>query len=210
MRGDDGSPYALVAEGIDEGFKTHASIACRLCPEVINELVGWEKQVRTRTTPEDPVLPFRSSTGRLYLGREQTTEHVRRQWSRFQKRHGLQTLLPCHLRHFVSTACRRAGLSKQATAYLQGHDPTQGGSMRDWYDAPLVEDALDEQAERIPNGPLGVIEPPKIEVTDGLPKDVVAMVSQFLDGSTGTLELMNALEKCRTDLQKASQPRVER
>ena len=54
--------------------------------------------------------------------------------------------------------------------------------MRDWYDAPQVEDALDEQAERIPNGPLGVIEPSEIEVTDGLPEEVSALVSQFLDG----------------------------
>jgi len=82
--------------------------------------------------------------------------------------------------------------------------------MRDWYDAPRVEDALDEQAERIPNGPLGVIEPPEIEVTDGLPKEVSAMVSQFLDGSVGTLELMKALDECRVNLQKASRPRVER
>ncbi|HUS56679.1 MAG TPA: hypothetical protein VMY17_01515, partial [Thermoplasmata archaeon] len=97
-----------------------------------------------------------------------------------------------------------------STAYLQGHDPTQGGSMRDWYDAPGVEETFCEQAERIPNGPLGVIEPPEIEVTGGLPKEVSAMVSQFMDGSVGTLELMNGLEKCRANLQKATQPGLER
>lgn len=52
--------------------------------------------------------------------------------------------------------------------------------------------------------------PPENEVTDGLPKDVSAMVSQFLDGSTGTLELMKALDECRVNLQKASQPGLER
>lgn len=209
LRDERGRPYALIADGSEEEFKTHASIASRLCPEVVETLAEWEKLVPD-ASPDGPILPFRDRARRLSVGTEQSSENVRAQWRRLQEKHSLPLLLPCHMRHFVSTACRRAGLSKQATAYLQGHDPTQGGSMRDWYDAPLVEDALDEQAERIPNGPLGVIESPEIEVTDGLPKEVSAMVSQFLDGSTGTLELMNALEKCRVNIQKASQPGLER
>jgi integrase len=210
LRDDNGRPYALVAEGFEEDFKTHASIACSLCPEVVEALAEWEKEIGTATSLESPILPFRNRAKRLFVNREQSTDNVRGQWKRIQARHGLQPLLPCQMRHFASTACRRAGLSKQSTAYLQGHDPTQGGCMRDWYDAPGVEEAFCEQAERIPNGPLGVIEPPEIEVTDGLPKAVSAMVSQFLDGSVGTLELMKALDECRTNLQKASQPKVER
>ncbi|HIH00795.1 TPA: hypothetical protein HA259_01705 [Thermoplasmata archaeon] len=210
LRDDNGRPYALVADGFEESFKTHASIACWLCPEVVEALVEWEKEIGTELFLENPILPFRNRAKQLLFSREQSTDNVRGQWKRIQVRHGLQPLLPCQKRHFASTACRRADLSKQSTAYLQGHDPTQGGSMRDWYDAPGVEEAFREQAERIPNGPLGVIEPPEIEVTDDLPKDVSAMVSQFLDGSMGTLELIDALEKHKASFPRASQPGVER
>jgi len=43
-----------------------------------------------------------------------------------------------------------------------------------------------------------------------LPKEIVAYVSQFMEGSIGTFEMAKALEEQRATLQKAAKPRIER
>jgi hypothetical protein len=104
---------------------------------------------------------------------------------------------PDHLRHFVATISRRAGLSKQATAYMMGHNATQGGNMTDWYDSPQLQDVFDEQAARLPYGPLGLLDPPTVELEGGLSKEVVSLVSAYLAGQTGTMEFATSMEKMR-------------
>jgi hypothetical protein len=79
---------------------------------------------------------------------------------------------------------------------LMGHDPSCGGSMRDWYDSPQDEDILREQRDRLPNGPIGFL-CPKVEITPGIPEEALSMVSEYLSGKIGTMDLMNRLESLR-------------
>ncbi len=76
--------------------------------------------------------------------------------------------------------------------------------MRDWYDNPEMQDSLDEQSLKLPRGPLGLLEPPEVKLTEGLPPEAVALLREFLAGGVGTLEFAHRLEAL-----KAHHPRVD-
>ena len=151
-----GKPASMVADGSQEGFKTSSPIAVRLAPDVVEALDAW-KRIASEPLPERLILPYGGAVGRPGYSRNRGQKALARHWKRLQKRWSLPPLRPVDVRHWVAGACRRADLSKQASAYLMGHDPTQGGSMRDWYDNPQIEDVLAEQAEKLPYGPLGML-----------------------------------------------------
>jgi hypothetical protein len=65
--------------------------------------------------------------------------------------------------------------------------------MRDWYDNPRLEDILDEQAQVLPRGPLGLLEPPEVSL-EGLPQEVVALVKRYLAGELGSLQFAAEME----------------
>ncbi len=45
--------------------------------------------------------------------------------------------------------------------------------MRDWHDNPRSEDVFDEQAAKLPNGPLGPLERPEAKLVEGFsPKEL--------------------------------------
>lgn len=199
-----GKPVAIVADGVQESFKTCSPVAVRLVPDVAEALAEWRKT--TDASPDQPILPWRSVTKRLHPMRVQKTTSFRKHWTRLQKKWNLPTMAPVHIRHWVATASRRAGLSRQATAFMMGHDATQGGSMRDFYDCPQLQDIFDEQAARLPYGPLGLLDPPTVELEGGLSKEVVSLVSAYLVGQTGTMEFATMMEKLR--LQCSTQQRL--
>jgi integrase len=125
---ESGKPIAIVADGSQEGFNTSSPVAARLAPDVVEALDAWRK-ITPEPLPDRPVLPW--GAGRPGSSRGQSPKTVTRHWKLLQKRWKLPPLRPVDVRHWVSGACRRADLSKQASAYLMGHDPTQGGAMRD-------------------------------------------------------------------------------
>jgi hypothetical protein len=88
-------------------------------------------------------------------------------------------------------------MSKQATALLMGHDPTSGNSMRDWYDNAPMDQLLEEQLHRLPKGPLGLLEAPKVEVLDGVPQDAIEVLRAYLAGRCGVMELIAKAEAIR-------------
>lgn len=193
---DAGKPSSIVADGTQEGFKTSAPIAARLAPDVIEALDAWRK-VGREPLPEWPIFPSGETPGpRMYNGRTGTLL-IRRHFLRLEKRWKLPPLRPVDVRHWVAKACREAGLSKQASAYLMGHDPTQGGSMRDWYDNPQIEDILAEQAMKLPYGPLNALGGASVELTEGLPSDAVALMQDYMKGKIGTMEFATKAEAFR-------------
>jgi len=204
---DQGRPVAIVADGAQESFKTCSPVAVRLAPDVVEALVEWRKI--TDASPDQPVLPWRSVTGRTVCSRGQTHAAFTAHWQRLERKWRLPHLCPNHLRHWVATISRRAGLSKQATAFMMGHDATQGGSMRDWYDSPQLQDVFDEQAARLPYGPLGLLEPPTVELEGGLSKEVVSIVSAYLAGQAGTMEFATQMEKVRLQRSVQQAPTIE-
>lgn len=191
-----GKPVAIVADGTEEGFKTNSPIAARLSPDVAEALEAW-RQAAPETFSERPILPWADARGRVQPGREKDNGSIRRHWDHLREKWKLPSVRPVDMRHWVASACRRAGLSKQASAYLMGHDPTQGGAMRDWYDAPQLADVLAEQAERVPRGPLGLLEPPEVKLVEGFPPEAIGLLSDYLAGRCGTMEFASRMETLR-------------
>jgi len=203
-----GRPVAIVADGTEAGFKTSASVAARLAPDVVEALEAW-RRVAPKVLPELPILPWRSYAGRIEPPKEHDSQSLWVAWRRLRKKWDLPALRPVDLRHWCATACRRAGLSKQASACLMGHDPAAGGAMRDWYDRPHIEDMLAEQAERLPRGPLGLLEPAAVMLADGVPKEAAEVLRAYLAEEIGTFELATSLERIRLKMGREGAPRFE-
>ena len=191
-----GRPLAIVADGTQEDFKTCAPVAARLAPDVAETLLEW-KTVLGEAFPDKPILPWRAMKGEIMIGRELDNNQIHGHWCRLRDKWGLPPLRPKDCRHWVATTCRKAGLSKQASAYLMGHDPTQGGSMRDWYDSPQLAEIFDEQAQCLPKGPLGLLEPPEVRVVEGLPPEAIGLLRAYLDGQCGTMDFASRMESIR-------------
>lgn len=196
-----GEPFAIVAHGGEADFKTSATVAARLPPEVVHLLKDWKStwKASTGTDPPEgaPIVPWRSLKGSIAWDRELPPETLRRHWARLAKKWSLPRLNPSDCRHWVSTTCRRMGLSRVASAYVLGHDSSSGVSMRDWYDNPGLEDVFTEQAERMPHGCLGILQAPGVELTDAIPKEAVPLIVDYLAGTIGTMEFASAMEKVR-------------
>jgi len=69
--------------------------------------------------------------------------------------------------------------------------------MRDWYDNPRLEDIFDEQATKLPNGPLGLLEPPEVKLVSGLSPKAVALLHQYMSGKIGTRDFVDRLADLR-------------
>jgi len=205
---NQGRSVSVVADGVQESFKTYSPVAARLAPDVVEALQVWKEKAEM-VSPDGPILPWRSVKGQLISSKGQTYSAFRRHWQRLERKWQLPHLCPTHLRHWVATTSRRAGLSKQATAYLMGHDATQGGAMRDWYDNPQLHDIFDEQAARLPYGPLGLLEPPTVELEGGLSKEVVSLASAYLAGQIGTMEFATMMERIRLQRSTQQAPTME-
>ena len=206
---ESGKPRTITADGLTESFKTSSPIAARLSPDVVEALMAWEKK-NGRQSPDRPIMPIRSLVqGKIEPIRMQESDQLRFHWIGLEKKWGLPRLRPSEVRHWVATTARKSGLSKQASACLMGHDPTQGGSMRDWYDSPQLEDIFAEQEECLPNGPLGFLEPPVVEIEGGLPKEIIEILSNYLSNNQmSTHELGSKMEKFRMDRLTATSPKI--
>jgi len=55
---------------------------------------------------------------------------------------------------------------------------------------------LREQRERLPDGPIGFLFL-KVEISPGLPEEALSIVSDYLSGIIGTMDLMNRLENLK-------------
>ncbi len=54
--------------------------------------------------------------------------------------------------------------------------------------------ASDEQALKLPYGPLGLLRPPAVNVEVELPRDLVDLVKAYAAGKLGALEFVSQLE----------------
>ncbi|MEM4263152.1 MAG: site-specific integrase, partial [Thermoplasmata archaeon] len=191
-----GQPYAIVSRGARGEFKTFAPVAARLSHDVIQALQEWKK-VHPEPYSDTWVLPWRSAKGiiRVYQRINKYVFHAN--WKRLRKKYSLPPLRPKDMRHWVATTCRKAGLSKIATAYLQGHDATEGGAMRDWYDNPRLEEIFEEQENCLPNGPLGTLLISNVEVMPGIPNEAISLLQRYITGKIGTLDFVSLIEEIR-------------
>jgi len=206
-----GRPTEIIADGHTEGFKTAAPIAAALTKQVVDALLEWRAIYPGEVAPEKLILPRRLANGEYLEPKkidgkrspkrsenlmEMITPELLRHWRRLQEKWGLPKLRPSSLRHWCATISRKADLSKPATAYLMGHDSSSGGAMRDWYDLPEVAEALDEQRMRLPEGPLGYLDP-NLVMVDDVPPSALVLLKDYLGKKIGTLDLVNSLENIR-------------
>ena len=87
-------------------------------------------------------------------------------------------------------------MPEQARAFMQGHEQPIG-NMGDHYDNRCVEENLVRQAERLPNGPLGIFDHHAVELTTPIPNDLVSLLIDYHDGRVGFTELLQRLEGWR-------------
>jgi integrase len=193
----NGYPTVIAANGAEERFKTNAPIAASIPREVAEFLVEWKKAT-PYGLPDHPVLPWRSVTGR-YAARAQSPDMLRYQWSRLQRKWSLPPLRPCECRHWVATACRKLGLSKQASALMMGHNSFTSGEMRDRYDNPDENELIEEQHAQMPNGTLGLLGG-HVEVTEALPKGAVDLLTDYMAGVIGTMDFATSIERVREQM----------
>ena len=80
--------------------------------------------------------------------------------------------------------------------------------MRDWYDSPQLEDIFAEQEDRLPNGPLGFLDPLTVEIEGGLPKEIVDIVARYLNNELSTYDLGSQIEKIKNVRLSAHSPKI--
>jgi len=188
---ENGEPYAIVADGVEAGFKSAAPIIAWITPDFRDALKRWFETCHG--SPEDPILPWRGLRGEIAPTRRLQAKAVRAELRAFAKKWGIPYLAPVYFRHAVKTMLRKAGMSDPAMSAWQGHKATEGG-MRAVYDNPSKEALLDEQASTVPRGPLSVLKPPEVKIVNGPETEALALLRAYLDGELGLMDLMSKIE----------------
>ena len=192
---ESGQPCAIVADGAVEKFKTRAWVAAYL-PPIVRTTLQEFKAERGPSKETDPLIPYRHPRG-MENTRPINEFLLRRTWHRFEVAHKLPKLTPCDFRHHVCLKCDQAKMTNSASAYLVGHDSSRGETYRNWYANLHIDDALLEQEEKIPNGILGLLRKPEIELVRDMPRPLIDLVTQFLDGKIGEVDFAIQAGKVR-------------
>jgi integrase len=199
-----GQPYAIVAQGSTHDFKSPSDVIALLPPALASEMDAWRKESK-EPSYERLILPWKDAYERIHYGAAMNKERFDAFWSHLERKWRLEAmdLSPSHLRHFVTTAARKAGMDEVARAYLQGHDPRSIG-IAGQYDAPEDhEDLFDRQRTALPEGALGTIRLPKSIDATGIEPEALKAVAAYLDGNLSTAEIANQLDQIRTRALKA-------
>ena len=53
---------------------------------------------------------------------------------------------------------------------------------------------FDEQATRLPKGPVGVLEPPEARLVEGLPAEAVGLLREYLGGGCSTMDFASRIK----------------
>jgi len=201
---ESGKPIAIIGDGAKEQYKTNSAIIATIFPAVAEALLAIKDMQGYDPSPEKSILPFRYVSGRFTgpgkisrkIPEEQGSQQLYEQWRRLQRKYDLPKLRMCDIRHWVSKTCNRIGMDRQAICCLMGHDPEANKDMQVWYSMMSIEEILDEQRMRLPEGPLRNLAP-DIQMVYEIPKEVVDLWSKFRFGQIGTMEFLNEAEALR-------------
>jgi integrase len=210
---ETGKPISIIGDGAKEQYKTNSAIIATVFPSVSEALLAIREMPEYDSSPEKSILPFRYVSGKFTgAGRvirnmpvEQSSIQLYDQWCRLQRKRNLPKLRMCDLRHWVSKTCNRIGMDRQAICCLMGHDPEANKDMQVWYSMMSIEEILDEQKMRLPDGPLRNLAP-DVQMIYELPKEVVDLWTRFRTGQIGTLDFLGEAETLRKrQIQKSVQ-----
>ncbi|HYM40953.1 MAG TPA: hypothetical protein VEY12_12570 [Thermoplasmata archaeon] len=204
---DQGKPYAIIADGTEADFKSSSPIIAWLFPDVLEAMESW-RNVSPATSPEDPILPWRGMKGQYVVddmpdskrtrpGTRLDGPTVRDHFHAFAAKWSLPDLSPVYFRHAVKTLCRRAGLGDPESNALVGHGLSREAGMTAVYDNPMTQAILDEQRNRIPHGPLGVLMPPEVHLVEGPEREATSVLAEYFAGKVGLMELMQRIESMK-------------
>jgi len=196
---ENGNPDAIVADGKKRGFKTDAWVASYLPSYVRDVLKEFDGKIGERK-PDDPLIPYRHSNGRIEKSRPMNKEVFYREWHRFENTWSLPKLVPNAFRHFVCRICESVDLSKSASGYLVGHGTRQGETYRDWYSNLDVEEALEEQRTKLPTGIMGLLITPKIDLTEKFPSQLLDLCSEYLKGEIADIDFASRVGRIRIQI----------
>lgn len=108
------------------------------------------------------------------------------------------------MRHFAMSACDKVGLSDCSTARLLGHSlgsgraARRGYSMRNQYGNLPTDDVLAEQADKLPDGCLGVLGLSEVKVVDDIPRELKVLWRDYKEGRLRVSEVIDRLEELKT------------
>jgi hypothetical protein len=204
-------------------YKTNSVIVAAIFPEVADALLAIRKMEGYDSSPEKPILPYRysvtgkfvssdlikskKSTGRKhqYIIRttpsEQRPADLRVHWNNMMKKHGF-SLRMRDCRHFVTKKCKDIGLTgvdRDVASRLTGHDPDPGANMQDWYSAKSIEEIIDQQKMRLPDGPLGQLYA-DVQITSDIPSELTGYWQKYLKGEIDTFEMVRRVEALKNDI----------
>jgi len=196
----DGKPWAIIAQSKE--FKTGAPIIAHLAPDVVDTLIQYQEETGISTGPVfnawDHLLDKESG--------------LSKDWVKLEKKWTLPYLRPKGCRHWVSRVAKDgAGLSRPVLAALMGHDTSSGSWMSDWYDSPTAETIIEEQGEKLPNGPLGLLRPINVELVTVAPEEqqVLTLWTQYKNHEIGLRDLTDELESlARESAKKVSSLKI--
>jgi hypothetical protein len=197
---DTGRPYAFVARGVDEGFKTGSPWIAHIPSDLITDLKDWNWK-SPNSAPEAPILPRMGRHGKVADAmRLSSNRSTRELWEAYKQRHGIRSALTmAHMRHFVKRHGRRV-LDPAILAYWSGHDAkSEGGGMSLHYGTNLpVQEVLEEQAREWPEGPLGDLMPVRVQEVGTFPPQVMNAIREYMEGGSDA-ELAMALGEARRE-----------
>jgi len=215
---ENGRPVRFIGDGAKEIYKNNSAIVAVIFPEIAGALMDLRKMPGYDPSPEKPIFPYRylakgsfttsdaittkktSARKHPYKVRntptEQRTCNLRIHWDYLRKKHGLPKLRMCDVRHWVSKTCKRAGLTEQdrdVVCALMGHDPDPGSNMQNWYSAKTVEEIIDLQLMRLPNGPLGMLFA-DVQMSSDIPPELATLWLSYSNGQICTFDLVREIE----------------
>ncbi len=183
---ESGRPYAFVARGVEEGFKTGSPWIAHIPSDLATDLMEWNGK-SPNSTPEALILPRMGKHGKIAdamrIHSNRSTEDL---WKAYTARHGIRSALTmAHMRHFVKRH-RRKVLDPAILAYWSGHDAkSEGGGMSLHYGTNLpVQEVLEEQSREWPEGPIGDLIPVRVLETAEITPQMMNAIREYMKGGS--------------------------
>jgi integrase len=200
----NGVPEAIVADGEVEGFKTSAWIGAYLPPTVREALQAFFEERGKNLKPEYPILPWRHENGKIVNEMPLNPSCLDRFWGHFIERWKLPKLTRVDFRHFACWQLDLLDMTNMASAYMVGHDSGQGETYRNRYANAGVEEAILEQQRIVPGGILGIFKKVEIEQTQGIPRPMIDLMTQFIEGKVDQFDLAKQAWQIRNTMAESA------
>jgi hypothetical protein len=212
---ENGEPSSIEANGEERDFKYPDDLACNL-PPVYRECLKEYLKLRGEVKPSDCLFCHRDAQGRLNTRRPLDSKCLEREWDGFIEDHNrllgdgkkLSRLLREDFRHWVCHVHEQElgndKLAYSTSAYITGHSQKQtkaDPSYRTYYARQRIEDALEFQRQKIPEGLICRFASIKtnVDVVEDCPwlNDWIALGRRFFGKEIGEIDVATEAGRLR-------------